>query len=536
MADILVVDDQDRTAELCRRSIPEHRFHGPARSWREASERLSRGRRVDLVLLDVHFDIPEPELLGWRAGLDGKAVDRLRRRQGVEILKALRTKHPDLPVILTTSREELSLDDTDVAADETTYFLDDDVVDARSLRAQIAGIVEARRGEAVDGPIYWGESLAMRRLRQRLGVLSRGRLPVVLTGPTGTGKSLVARHFVHARSGRTGRFVAVDLATLPQDLASAHLFGSVRGAYTGSVADRTGAFEAADGGTLFLDEIGNLSMEAQKMLLSVLQEGVVTRLGDLKERAVDVKLVAATNEDLVARAHAGTFRSDLLMRLNPATRVELPPLAERGLDVGQLLSFCIEQALGRPVLRGLVDEYRERNRLGPGDVRVHVGVGTPELERGVLHLLFPDRATRLLKAHSWPGNLREFAMTAENLVLFALAEMLAVEGGDRPDVVQVRPRWVRELLVDAPRGVAPPAESGDGWRAVISVEPQDSLNGVSQACERQVYTSLYLEKRGDFAAMAQVLLGRSDDARKVQLRFNQLGLKVRDLKTRLEGG
>ena len=118
----------------------------------------------------------------------------------------------------------------------------------------------------------------MRQVRQRLSTLARGRLPVTLTGPTGTGKSLIARHFIHPKSGRRGKFVSVDLATLPKDLVAAHLFGSLRGAYTGSVADRAGAFEQANGGTLFLDEIGNLSIEVQKMLLTVLQEGVVTRL------------------------------------------------------------------------------------------------------------------------------------------------------------------------------------------------------------------------------------------------------------------
>ena len=168
-----------------------------------------------------------------------------------------------------TSREELEFEESSEArgAEEYTYFLDNDYVDARSLQAQIDGVVRARRGEAADGPVFWGQSMAMRRIRQRLEVLARGRLPVVLLGATGTGKSLVARHFIHARSGRAGRFVSVDLATLPSDLMAAHLFGSVKGAYSGSVSDRPGAFEQAHHGTLFLDEVGNLSMDAQKLSL-----------------------------------------------------------------------------------------------------------------------------------------------------------------------------------------------------------------------------------------------------------------------------
>lgn len=528
MADILVVDDQDRYLDLCRRAMPEHRYRGPARNWRETSALLDElGDRVDLVLLDVHFDIPAPDLLGFQEQLDEIQLRRLRERQGLHILEALRRSRPDLPVILMTSRDELPLEVASVrsGAEEYTYFLDDDVIDARTLQGQIASIVAARRGEEADGPVFWGRSLQMRRIRQRLAILARGRLPVVLLGPTGTGKSLLARHFVHARSGRPGRFVAVDLSTIPRELMAAHLFGSVRGAYTGAVADRMGAFEAAHQGTLFLDEVGNLSLDAQKMLLSVLQEGTVTRLGSLEERAVDVKLVVATNEDLAARVREGSFRDDLYMRLNPATALTLPPLTERQIDVGSLLRFSLESALGRPYLRGMVDDYRASQKLPAGRVEVLAGGGVPAPESGVLTLWFPDRSMRLLEAHSWPGNLREFAMVVENAVLFALAEMAAVRG-ERADLVQVRPKLVADLL----RGQ--PEEVEDGWRTTVRIRPADTLNKVAVECERQYFVQLWEEAQGDFGAMAERLLGSAEHARKVQLRFNQLGLKVRELKSR----
>jgi DNA-binding NtrC family response regulator len=534
VADVLVIDDQDRYIELCRKAIPGHRYRGPARSWREAAETLARARgRVDLVLLDVNFDIPAEELLGWTDSTTDDQLRRLRRRQGLHILGALRARHPDLPVILMTSREELALEHhaEEMNAEEYTYFLDDDYVDARSLEGQISGIVAARRGDLADGPVYWGRTLAMRRLRQRLEVLARGRLPVVLLGPTGTGKSLLARHFVHQRSERPGRFVAVDLSTVPRDLMAAHLFGSVRGAYTGSVADRIGAFEQADRGTLFLDEVGNLPLDAQKILLTVLQEGLVTRVGDLKERSVDVKVVVATNDDLVARVRAGTFRSDLYMRLNPATAVTLPSLADRALDMDALLAHCLERALERPTLASMVQDYRARHGIGAGPVAVLAGVAVPEMHPGVLVFLFPTRAMRLLRAHNWPGNLREFSMVAENAVLFALAELSGVRGGDRADIIQVRPKLVRDLLRAASMG----SEGADasGWSAAVTIEPQETLNKVAQSCERQYFERLYVEKGGDFSAMAEVLLGDEAAGRKVQLRLNQLGLKVRELKERL---
>ena len=534
MADVLIVDDQDRYAELCRRAMPEHRYRGPARSWREVRAELERARgRIEVVLLDVHFDIPPADLLGYTPGLSDRALRVLRRSQGVEILRALRVKWPDLPVILMTSREELALESVaGLQAEEYTYFLDDDQVDAQALRGQIDGIVAARREELSDGPVYWGAGRTMRRVRRRLSILAQGRLPVVLLGPTGTGKSLIARHFVHGRSGRSGQFIAVDLVTVPPDLTAAHLFGAVKGSYTGSITDRVGAFEAADGGTLFLDEVGNLSVEVQKMLLSVLQEGVVTRLGDLRERPVDVKLVVATNEDLRARVAGGSFRADLYMRLNPTTAVVLPSLRERALDLGALLTFSLQQALSQPILKSLVGDYRRAVDLRGGRVQVVPGGAVPAAEDRTLVVMFPDRAMKLLGEHCWPGNLREFAMVVENAVLFALSELTGVPAGERRDIVSIRPKLIADMLLVDPTGAAGAPEGG--WRHEVVIRPQDTLNRVAVESERQVFEALWLEHSGDFSRMSEVLLGTPEHGRKVQLRFNQLGLRVRELKGRLQ--
>lgn len=541
MADILVIDDQDRTIELCRRVMPEHEWHGPARCWREAWQQLRALRRkVDVVLLDVHFDIDAADLLGLPEAPGPADVARAKRQQGFEILKALRRGAPDLPVVLMTSRAEVKLERAADRhqAEEYTYFLDNEDLDARSLRGQVEGILQARQGRESDGPIHWGRSLLMRRIRQRLAVLARGRLPVILGGPTGTGKSLIARHFLHAKSGRKGRFVSVDLSTLPRELVAAHLFGSVKGSYTGSVADRKGAFEEADGGTLFLDEIGNLPEDTQKLLLTVLQEGVLTRVGDTRERKVDVKLVVATNEDLGELVAAGRFRADLYMRLNPAASVQLPPLRQRRMDLERLLSFCVDRLVAEPQVQELLAEYRRRHGMdlvdGPIGMRLCMVEHLPPPQARALVLLLPERSGRLLRRHPWPGNLREFSMTIENAVTLSLAE--AIEAGARPgprdadarpDVVQVRPKLLRDLL----RAVRLPDDGGDeGLRMEVRVRPHEGLNKVAVDVERQYFTRLYLDEKGDFAAMASHLLGDPDGARKVQLRFNQLGLKVRQLR------
>ncbi|MDP2306755.1 MAG: sigma 54-interacting transcriptional regulator [Pseudomonadota bacterium] len=531
MATILVIDDQDRYVDLCRRAIPEHDYLGPSRSWLEAVAVLKKQRRsIDLVLLDVNFDIPADQLVGLKPGADDKQIARARRRQGLEILVRLRRHLPDLPVVLMTARDDLDIDRAAerLEAEEYTYFLDDENVDARSLRVQIENVLKARRGQDAEGPIFWGRAPPMQRARARLQVLARGRLPVILGGPTGTGKSLLARHYIHPRSGRKGKFVSVDLSTIPRDLVGTTLFGSARGSYTGSVADRKGAFEEADNGTLFLDEIGNLTEEAQKMLLGVLQEGTVTRLGDVLERRVDVKLVVATHEDLGALVRQGRFRRDLYMRLNPACTVTLPSLTERRGDLMRLLGWTARHLAEGAQLRSLIGEYRRRAGLSEeGELVVCTGGDVPEPHPGRLVLLFPDRSVQLLRRHRWPGNLREFAMTIENALTFTFAELVGLLLGGRGDVVQVRPKLLRDLLravrVDTPADEV-------GWKCQVIVRPDGTLNHLAQDVERQYFTKLWEQEEGDFSAMARILMGDPECARKVQLRFNQLGLKVRELK------
>ncbi len=530
MANLLVIDDQDRTIELCRRAIPEHAFVGPARSWAEAAAVLRpRRREIDAVLLDVHFDIPADQLVGLPKDADERAVQRARRRQGLEILSRLRRHLPDMPVILMTSRDDLSIDRAAnrLDAEEYTYFLDDEWLDARALRAQIGGVLDTLAGQEAEGPVYWGKSSGMRRVRARLGVLAKGRLPVILGGPTGSGKSLIARHWIHPRSARKGRFVSVDLSTIPRDLASAALFGAMRGAYTGAVSDRRGAFEEADGGTLFLDEIGNLSLDAQKLLLGVLQEGAVTRIGDTVERKVDVKLIVATHEDLRAMVRDGRFRADLYMRLNPACTVVLPTLAERRGDIDGLVAWTTRRVMGSGPLEALVGDYRRRARIPDGEPIVVTGAAVPTSSTGALTVYWPDRSLRMVRRHTWPGNLRELAMLVENALTFTLAELSGLPLGGRADLVPVRPKLVRDLLDAVTVDAAAPT---DGLQITVALHPDPTLNHVAQDVERQYFTRLWEREDGDFAAMARVLTGDAAHARKVQLRFNQLGLKVRALK------
>lgn len=496
----------------------------------QALEWLERSRdRVDVVLLDIQFDVAENRLLQ----LDAAASPRKTRRfQGVAILREIRQRWPDLPVVLLTELQDLSLAEAaaDVSATPVTYFAG--AIDADTLRIRIWSAHAEATQPLEDEGVIWGRDPAMRALRHRLAVLARGGLPIVMEGETGTGKSHLARAFVHRNSGRRGAFVAVDLATLPTELVPAHLFGALRGSYTGSVADRKGAFEAAHHGTLFLDEIQNVPLDVQKQLLRVLQEGRVQPLGAVAETAVDVKLVVAANVPLSELVAAGKFRRDLYMRLSPATRVTVPPLRDRRPDYPLLLRQLTAACAERPAVRALVVEVARamglRRDVG---LQLVVGADLRQPPRGdALELGLPDMAWRAIARHPFAGNLREMAMLAENLAsftLFSAAEAVRAGVALHHGRLQVDGGLVAELLASVP---TTQTTTGVGPRIEVKIAAAQTLSQGAVAVERQVMEQLFSRCRGDLGAMAELLLGDRGRARAVQLRLNQLGLSVRDLR------
>ncbi len=556
VSSILIIDDEDKYLELCRRYMPEHQFLDPARNYREAAEALARSRgSIDLVLLDVHFDIPESELLPkdkrtlFTRSDPERTLERLRRSQGLRILDQLRGSHPDLPVIVMTSRDDLPIeaDAARLNAEDYTYLLDDEYLDARSLKIQVEGILARRRRapEADDEPFYWGSSAAMAALRRRVGIVARGQLPLIIQGETGTGKSLLVREFIHPRSLRSGPCVAVDLSTIPSELMAAHLFGVVKGAYTGATASREGVLGRANTGTLFLDEIGNLGVELQKSLLLVLQEGRYRPVGSADEKVVDIKLVVATNENLAQMVRDGRFREDLYMRLNPATAVTLPSLRERKDDFEQLLETFTRRVCASGYNRDLLAQYAEQRGLyvpGEGEsFRITIGGKLPtksDVER--IHFLLHPSSFKLLRGFDWPGNFRQLEMVLSNLVTFTLvdlvdrAEQVEPGGGvSHADVIPIQPRTVAEMLRPweaRPSEEELDGEAGDGEGVTIRVTPGESLNAVSQEVERQYLEKLYRRCQGDLSRLGDLLLGDADAGRKIQLRMNQLGIKLRELK------
>ena len=266
-----------------------------------------------------------------------------------------------------------------------------------------------RGGSDLAGII--GRSAAIVDAKARAGRLAKLQLPILLLGPTGTGKEVFAAA-IHKAGGMSGPFLPINCGALARDLLASELFGHADGAFTGARrGGMAGKFEAADGGTLFLDEIGEMPLELQAHLLRVLEDGIVYRLGEAKPRQVKVRIIAATHRDLKAEAQAGRFRMDLYYRLSVA-QITLPPLAERRDDIPPLIDHFVQQASRKHDL--------PVKQLGPGVLEA-------------------------LNNHDWPGNARELRNVVES--------MLALSPG--PDIT----------LADLPSDIGRQAERGCGGRS-----------------------------------------------------------------------
>ncbi len=542
---VLVVDDGDRYVELFHALLRDYDYatrcelDGPcwecpqrdgcmlthAHDWAETQQALTRHRDVDVVLLDVAFDLPVERLLPR-----GEDLETRQREQGLAILDKLRLRHPGLPVVLMTSAAEIGLESAaPLEADEFVTFAGADAFDARALGLLIERIL-ARRADAGDaGEYVWGESKGMQRLRRDATTLARTSLPILLLGETGTGKSAMTERVIHPASQREGRFVSVDLSALPDSLVASELFGSTRGAFSGAT-DRPGRFEEADGGTLFLDEIGNLPLDVQRLLLLVLQEGRVTRLGENRARPVDVKLVAATHVDLEGAVRAGRFRADLYARLNPAARLELPPLRQRMGDLLPLMQRFVQRMFERDGAdRKLLSAAHSALKL-QGPLAPTIVIGDPPLKQHGLCFVFAPAVFAQLEQHSWPGNVRELELLVATSTLMALSDALEAAKAGRaaplPHAIPVPARLVRELIERS-------------WVQVqadpildTSLRPAPQLRDVARELERRHFERLFRECAGDFEKMAKRLLDGEPEAnaKRVRLRFNQLGLSARELK------
>lgn len=434
---VLVVDDRANMLSLVKKVLGKDVRVWTASGGREAIEFL-KTKPVSVVVCDL----------------------RMPDMEGIEVLRECKRLRPNTEFILMTAHASVA---TAVEAlrlgayDYITKPFEPEV-----LRGVVLSAVgrSAPTGDPADDPALpkellpglVGRSQPMQQLASLVQRYATSDATALVIGETGTGKERIARaiHGLGARASQ--RFVAVNCAAIPAELLESELFGYARGAFTGAGRDRGGLFEEAHQGTLFLDEIGELRLSLQAKLTRAIEEKAVRRLGESRERAVDVRLVAATHRDLEAMVGAGSFREDLWYRLNVAL-VRVPPLRERKEDV---------PLLSRHFLRERAATISERRILG-----------------------FSDEALSKLSAYEWPGNVRQLRSAVERACLLAPGDTIDVS--DLPDEVLRRPA---------------PGDGGDladlSWQAALDRARDDAA---------QLYLTAVMDRFGGRVADAAAHAG-----------------------------
>ncbi len=315
---------------------------------------------------------------------------------GLELLRKIRQDYPKLPVIIMTAHSDL---DSAVSAYQGGAFeylpkpFDVDTAVELVQRAIAHGSDQEEKIEHTDTPEILGEAPAMQEVFRAIGRLSRSNITVLINGESGTGKELVARALHRHSPRRAGPFIALNMAALPRDLLESELFGHERGAFTGAQSQRKGRFEQADGGTLFLDEIGDMPAELQTRLLRVLADGEFYRVGGHASIRVDVRIIAATHQQLETLVAKGLFREDLFHRLN-VIRVHIPALRERREDIPLLMNHFLQAAA---------------------------------TELDVKAKQITSEVVNYLAALSWPGNVRQLENICRWLTVMSPGQVITME-------------------------------------------------------------------------------------------------------------
>jgi two-component system, NtrC family, nitrogen regulation response regulator GlnG len=413
---------------------------------------------------------------------------RMPGLDGLELLRQLQEQHPALPVIIMTAHSDL---DSAVSAFHGGAFeylpkpfdLDEAVDQVRRACRQSRPSGRGEEQPETRSPEIIGEAPAMQEVFRAIGRLARSNITVLINGESGTGKELVARA-LHRHSPRAAApFIALNMAAIPKDLLESELFGHERGAFTGAQSRRAGRFEQADGGTLFLDEIGDMPAELQTRLLRVLADGEFYRVGGHTASKVDVRIIAATHQNLERLVQEGRFREDLFHRLN-VIRVHLPALRDRREDIPLLMRHFLKQAA---------------RELG----------GEPKT------LL--SETVEELKHFDWPGNVRQLENTARWLTVMASSQEIHVE--DLPP----------ELAESGPG--RQPSEDWRGalrrWARVRLQQGEKDLLDVALPAFETIMIESALELTGGRRQDAAKLLGWGR---------NTLTRKIKELGLEVEGG
>jgi two-component system nitrogen regulation response regulator GlnG len=505
MKPIWIVDDDQSIRFVLEKALL--REHLPTRSF-------SNSRDV-LAALNTAADDEGPQILVSDIRMPGGS--------GLELLEKVKAKHPGLPVIIMTAFSDL---DSAVSAFQGGAFeyLPKPFDLPKAVELIRRAVEESQREEVAeermgDAPEMLGQAPAMQDVFRAIGRLSQSNVTVMITGESGSGKELVARA-LHKHSPRAnGPFVAINTAAIPKDLLESELFGHERGAFTGAQTMRRGRFEQADRGTLFLDEIGDMPFELQTRLLRVLSDGHFYRVGGHSAVKTNVRVIAATHQDLEQRVKDGGFREDLFHRLN-VIRLRLPALRERKEDISMLTRHFLQQSA---------------QQLGVDPKRIS------------------DAALVWLEGFNFPGNVRQLENICHWLTVMAPAQVVepkdlppevgvtVVPGGS--DVasaavsagitaVPVADRGVHAVLSSAPVMAAPnsaPVTLGSlaGWEVELEAEVI-ALLGAGRTDVWDALTHRF-ESRLILAALANTKGRRIEAAQKLGIGRNTITRKIQEL-------
>jgi two-component system response regulator AtoC len=400
MARVLVVDDEESIRLVLRTLLRKHGYEVEVVASAEEALAKIRAAPPDFVLTDVRM-----------SGMDGIALVRALRAEGIETVVIVMSAYGSVDLAI----EAMQAGAYDYVAKP---FRQDEVLltlrkaeEREELRRENRALREAAQQQARFDDML-GQSEEMRKVFRIVDKAAGYATTVLVHGESGTGKELVARA-LHRRGPRKDRpFVAVNCGAIPEALLESELFGHKRGAFTDASSDKAGLFEEADGGTLFLDEIGELPSKLQVKLLRALQEGTIRRIGDTKDRKVDVRVVTATARDLETEVEEGRFREDLYYRL-AVLPISVPPLRERKSDI--------------PLL---VEHF-----LAKHNARLHTQVKS-----------VTPAAMKVLLSYPWPGNVREIENLMERAMVLADGDVLGEE--DLPEHLR-KPAGVDALVLES---------------------------------------------------------------------------------------
>ena len=469
---ILVVDDEEGVRWALTKALERAGYRVDLAADGPGGLAAAENPEIDLVLLDV----------------------RLPGRDGLSVLRDLRKRRPELPVIMMTAYGTLQVAVEAMKQGAYDYigkpFDMDEVllVVGKALEAQALAreVTQLRQltDERLDLGGIVGGSPAMQQIFKAVGKVAGTDLTVLLRGESGTGKELVARA-VHENSRRKGRpFVPVNCAAIPRELLESELFGHEKGAFTGAAAARRGRFEQADGGTVFLDEVGDMHLSLQTKLLRVLQDRRIERLGGEGSIPVDVRIVAATNQDLESAVSTRAFREDLFYRLNVVT-IHLPPLRDRREDIPALVAHFLAA-------------FAREQQTGPK--------------------VFSADALELLSAYRWPGNVRELENVIKRTAALTPGSMVLPD--QLPDAIRKGAR--AEDLAAAPE------EFPVAWMRGEIARHKDTLDGRLHAhfvaCVERPLLTLVLRRTGGNQVQAAELLGINRNT--LRKRMRELGVSL----------